>query len=268
MDVHAITELQAKGIPPTDDSFKYNYSPESSNQNAQYTFKPCLGTVIAIRRAKKFFDVASTGEEVGILLDRTCFYAEQGGQIYDEGFLVKVNENSSDENAEVRVTNVQVRGGYVLHIGTVGTGILKKGDKVNLNVDTARRRLVMNNHSATHTLNYALRNVLGNDTDQKGSLVAPDRARFDFTNKGAMTPAQVKKTEDLTNEIVRDNKKIYAKESKLAVAKTITGLRAMFEETYPDPVRIVSQGVPIEQLEKDPSGIAGTKTSVEFCGGT
>lgn len=79
---------------------------------------------------------------------------------------------------------MQVKAGYVLHIGTVGEGLLKKGDKVHLNVDTVRRRLIMSNHTATHALNHALRTVLTSGTDQKGSLVAPDRLRFDFTNKG------------------------------------------------------------------------------------
>ncbi|XP_034950592.1 alanine--tRNA ligase, cytoplasmic isoform X2 [Chelonus insularis] len=267
LDVHAITELQKLKIPPTNDSFKYNYH-SSNDVDAEYSFEPCVGTVIALRRAKQFVEKVIAGEEVGILLDQTCFYAEQGGQIYDEGFLVKVLNNPNEENTEIRVTNVQVRGGYVLHIGTVGTGVLKKGDKVNLNIDTSRRRLIMNNHSATHALNYALRRVLGTEADQKGSLVAPDRLRFDFTNKGAMTPDQIKKTEDFTVEMIKENKKIYAKESKLGVAKTIQGLRAMFEETYPDPVRIVSMGIPVENLEKDPLGPAGNTTSVEFCGGT
>lgn len=172
------------------------------------------------------------------------------------------------QSTEIRVTNVQVRGGYVLHIGTVGEGSLKKGDKLYLNVDTSRRRLVMSNHTATHALNYALRNVLGTDADQKGSLVAPDRLRFDFTNKGAMTAEQVKKTEQFTNQMVKEDKEIYAKESPLAIARTIQGLRAMFGETYPDPVRVVSMGVTVEDLEKDPLSPAGAKTSVEFCGGT
>lgn len=266
--MHAITELQNKGVPPTDDSFKYKYKAGSSDRNAEYIFESCDSKVIAIRREKKFVDVASSGEEVGVLLDRTNFYAEQGGQIYDEGFLVKVSDDGNDENTEIRVTNVQVRGGYVLHVGTVGTGSLKIGDRVQLNVDTARRRLVMNNHSATHALNYALRSVLGTETDQKGSLVAPNRLRFDFTNKSAMSPVQVKKTEDIIGEIVQENKQIFAKESNLAVAKTILGLRAMFEEAYPDPVRIVSVGVPVEELEKNPLGDHGNHTSVEFCGGT
>lgn len=267
LDVHAITELQKTGVPPTNDSFKYNYK-TAAEKKAEYFFESCIGTVIALRRAKTFVDQVMPGEEVGVLLDKTCFYAEQGGQIYDEGFLVKNSKNKNDDSTEVKITNVQVRGGYVLHIGTVGSGILKKGDKLQLNVDTSRRRLIMNNHSATHALNYALRRVLGTEADQKGSLVAPDRLRFDFTNKGAMSTNQVKSTEDFTNEMVRENKQIYAKESKLAVAKSIQGLRAMFGETYPDPVRIVSMGVPIEELEKNPLSPAGTTTSVEFCGGT
>ena len=264
LDVHAITELQNKGIKPTNDLLKYNYTVTNSKIYEEYEFSPCTGTVIALRRSKTFVDEVSSGEEVGILLDQTNFYAEQGGQIYDEGFLVKVD----DEDTEVRIKNVQVRGGYVLHIGTVGQGALRKGDKVHLNVDTTRRRLVMSNHTATHALNYALRKVLGTEVDQKGSLVAPDRLRFDFTNKGAMTAEQVKKVEEITNSMIKENRKVYAKESNLALAKTIQGLRAMFEETYPDPVRVVSIGIPVEDLEKDPLSSSATQTSVEFCGGT
>ncbi|CAK9807202.1 Alanine--tRNA ligase, cytoplasmic [Anthophora plagiata] len=264
LDVHAITELKDKGIKPTNDSPKYNYTATNNKIYEEYEFAPCTGTVIALRHTKTFVNEVSSGEEVGILLDQTNFYAEQGGQIYDEGFLVKID----DEDTEVRIKNVQVKGGYILHIGTVGQGILKKGDKVSLNIDTTRRRLLMSNHTATHALNYALRKVLGAEIDQKGSLVAPDRLRFDFTNKGPMTAEQIQKTEEITNNIIKENKKVYAKESNLAVAKTIQGLRAMFEETYPDPVRIVSIGIPIEDLEKDPLGPDALQTSVEFCGGT
>lgn len=92
LDVHAITELQSKGIEPTDDTPKYNYIVISSTKYKEYEFAPCTGTVIALRRAKTFVNEVSSGEEVGILLDRTNFYAEQGGQIYDEGFLVKVDD--------------------------------------------------------------------------------------------------------------------------------------------------------------------------------
>jgi len=92
LDVHAITELQKQGIKPTDDSPKYDYKVTAEIKYKEYEFASCTGTVIALRRAKTFVDEVSSGEEVGILLDRTNFYAEQGGQIYDEGFLVKVND--------------------------------------------------------------------------------------------------------------------------------------------------------------------------------
>lgn len=128
--------------------------------------------------------------------------------------------------------------------------------------------LTLISFTGTHILNFALRKVLGTEADQRGSLVAPDRLRFDFTNKGALTPQQVKDTETTSKELIDRNDQIYAKESSLSVAKTINGLRAVFEETYPDPVRIVSIGIPVEKLEEDPFGPAASKTSVEFCGGT
>jgi len=92
LDVHAITELQEQGVKPTDDSPKYNYQVRNSVMYEEYEFEACIGTVIALRRAKTFVNEVSSGDEVGILLDRTNFYAEQGGQIYDEGFLVKVDD--------------------------------------------------------------------------------------------------------------------------------------------------------------------------------
>lgn len=262
LDVHAITELQNQGIPPTNDAFKYNYD-AASGLNAEYAFTPCQGTVIGLRYNKQFVNEVSSGQECAVLLDNTCFYAEQGGQIYDEGFLVKVG----DEGVEFSVKNVQVRGGYVIHIGTI-EGVLRKGDKVDLHLDTSRRRLIMNNHTGTHVLNYALRKVVGNEAEQKGSLVAPDRLRFDFSNKGAMSIAQVKDTEMHSKELISRNGKVFAKESALGVAKSVNGLRAVFDETYPDPVRVVSIGIPVEELEADPFSPSGMNTSVEFCGGT
>lgn len=262
LDVHAIMELQNQAISPTDDSFKYNYS-ANPDANSEYTFETCQGTVIALRYNKQFVNEVTSGQECAVLLDKTCFYAEQGGQIYDEGFMVKVG----DEEVEFAVKNVQVRGGYVIHIGTV-EGVLKEGDTVQLYLDQSRRRFIMNNHTGTHVLNYALRKVVGHDAEQKGSLVAPDRLRFDFSNKGAMTPAQVKDTEIYSKELISRNGKVYAKESPLGTAKSVNGLRAVFDETYPDPVRVVSIGVPVETLEADPFGPAGMNTSVEFCGGT
>ncbi|KAK7478207.1 hypothetical protein BaRGS_00030568 [Batillaria attramentaria] len=259
LDVHAINELQNRGVAPTDDSPKYNYT---ADIEGNYTFEPATGKVIALRCNKAFVEEVTTGQECGVLLDRTSFYAEQGGQIYDEGFLVKEGE----EDVEFKVKNVQVRGGYVLHIGVI-EGTLKVGDTMRLLVDESRRCAVMKNHTGTHMLNFALREVL-KEADQRGSLVAPDRLRFDFTAKGAMKVKEVQTAEEIVNKMAAKNEEVYARETALAVAKSIQGLRAVFDEVYPDPVRVVSVGISVEQLEADPMGPGGSITTVEFCGGT
>uniref|UniRef100_A0A8C8SSQ0 Alanine--tRNA ligase n=1 Tax=Pelusios castaneus TaxID=367368 RepID=A0A8C8SSQ0_9SAUR len=262
LDIYAIEELRTRGLEVTDDSLKYNYT---SDPSGAYEFENPVATVQAIRKEKRFVEEVSTGQECGIVLDKSCFYAEQGGQIYDEGYLVKEDDKSEDK-MEFTVKNVQVRGGYVLHIGTV-YGSLKVGDQVRLYIDEPRRRPIMSNHTATHILNFALRSVLG-DADQRGSLVAPDRLRFDFTAKGAMSTQEIKKTEEIANQMIKEAKIVYAKDCPLAAAKAIQGLRAVFDETYPDPVRVVSVGIPVEDMLADPSSAAGSITSVEFCGGT
>lgn len=179
--------------------------------------------------------------------------------------------SNEDEQMEFVVNNVQVRGGYILHIGSLtsanSSSSLKVGDVVNLHVDMVRRRNVMNNHTGTHILNFGLRQVLG-DVDQRGSLVAPDRLRFDFSYKSAMKIDEVKKCEEVCEKTVNQSLNVYAKETPLAIAKAIQGLRAVFDETYPDPVRVVSVGKPIEDLIADPNGPSGKEYSVEFCGGT
>jgi len=261
LDVHSISELkEVKKIAATDDSPKYIYEPLAKDKSAGYKFGSCTGKILALRFDKKFVDSVSSGQECGVLLDRTCFYAEQGGQIYDEGFIVKGDN-------ELKVKNVQVRGGYVLHMGAV-EGTFAVGDTVELSIDEERRKNVMNNHTGTHILNFALRQVLTAEADQRGSLVAPDKLRFDFTNKAAMSVEQVRKTEEIANQMINKSSDIYAKEAPLAVAKSIQGLRAVFDETYPDPVRVVAVGIPVDTLVKDPNDPAGTGTSVEFCGGT
>ncbi|XP_033755584.1 alanine--tRNA ligase, cytoplasmic-like [Pecten maximus] len=259
LDIHAISDLQKRGLSPTDDSPKYNYT---ANVEGTYKFESTTSKVLALRHSKQFVDEITSGRECGVLLDKTCFYAEQGGQIYDQGFLVKENE----EDTEFQVRNVQVRGGYILHIGVI-EGTLRVGDTVQLSIDESHRMAVMKNHTGTHMLNFALRAVL-KAADQKGSLVAPDRLRFDFTAKKAMTPDQVKEAEEIVNVMAGKNEEVYAKETSLPVAKSIQGLRAVFDETYPDPVRVLSIGVPVEDLVSDPMGPAASVTSVEFCGGT
>ncbi|PFX26004.1 Alanine--tRNA ligase, cytoplasmic [Stylophora pistillata] len=258
LDVHAINKLQKDlNLEPTNEKSKYIYT---SDKEGNYVFEPVIGTVKAIIFEKEFVNEVISGSHCGVVLDRTCFYAEQGGQIYDQGFMVK----EGDDEVEFSVTNVQVHGGYVLHVGAV-EGTLRVGDEMKCQIDEQRRRLTMNNHTATHVLNFALRKHLG-DADQRGSLVAPDKLRFDFTAKGAMTTEQIKNTELTSQDIVSRSLDVFAKESSLATAKEIQGLRAIFEEVYPDPVRVLSIGASFEELQDDPQ--AGYKYSVEFCGGT
>ncbi|KAF1387241.1 hypothetical protein PFLUV_G00103320 [Perca fluviatilis] len=262
LDIYAIEELRNKNIPATDDSSKYSYT---SEENGNYKFEQTSATVLALRCDRAFCDEVTTGQECGVLLDHTSFYAEQGGQTFDEGYMVR-EDDSTEDRMEFTVKNTQVRGGYVLHLGTV-YGSLKVGDRVTLRVDEARRRPIMSNHTATHILNFALRGVLG-EADQRGSLVAPDRLRFDFTAKGALSTGEVRQTEEIACTMIKEAKPVYAMEAPLAKAKAIQGLRAVFDETYPDPVRVVSIGIPVEQLLESPDSTAGSLTSIEFCGGT
>ncbi|XP_066933990.1 alanine--tRNA ligase, cytoplasmic-like [Clytia hemisphaerica] len=257
LDVHAIDELKTKGFPATVEAPKYDYEKDGNNK---YVFKSIQATVAALRINKQFVDQVTTGNRCGVLLDASCFYAEQGGQMYDLGYM----NVEGDESVEFAVTDVQVHGGYVLHLGNL-EGNLKVGDKVVCSIDEQRRRTLMSNHTGTHVLNYALRKVLG-EADQRGSLVAPDRLRFDFSCKSAMTTEQLENAENIVRGVINQKQPVYAKVSALAVAKDIQGLRAIFDEVYPDPVRVISIGNTLEELQADPQ--AGFNTSVEFCGGT
>lgn len=251
LDVHALSELEGK-VAKTDDDAKYGLD----NIKAK---------VLAIYDGSKFVDSIQQNEEgqqYGILLDKTPFYAEQGGQEYDTGKLV------IDGKTEFNVENVQVYAGYVLHTGFVLEGKLSVGDDVIAAYDELRRWPIRNNHTGTHVLNYALREVLGDDVDQKGSLVAKEKLRFDFSHKQALTPKELEKVEGISNQYIRDNKQVYYKDVPLTEAKAICGLRAVFGETYPDPVRVVSIGVPVDELLKDPTNEEWRSISIEFCGGT
>ncbi len=240
------------------------------------------GAIKGIYQASKFLETTSDvaqGSSFGILLDKTNFYAESGGQEYDTGIL------SIDGQAEFEVTDVQVFNGYVLHIGSMKEGTIKVGDEVTCTYDEVglivacgtlgahfippaqlRRWPLRNNHTATHILNFGLREVLGDHIDQKGSLVAPYRLRFDFSHKAAIALPDLEKIENMSNEWIKRAVKVYSKEMSLAEAQKIPGLRAVFGEAYPDPVRVVTL-----QFDPETTGLDDPKwrqTSVEFCGGT
>ncbi|KAI0080521.1 hypothetical protein K474DRAFT_1657657 [Panus rudis PR-1116 ss-1] len=253
LDVHDIAALEKDdSVPKTDDSAKYGLD----NINAK---------VVAVYHNKNF--VKSTSEvpedaTFGLLLDKTSFYAESGGQEYDTGSIV------IDGQAEFEVTNVQVFNGYVLHIGQMKYGTLSVGDEVVSSYDELRRWPIRNNHTATHILNFSLREILGDHIDQKGSLVAPAKLRFDFSHKAGISSPELTKIESLSNEWIRRNVGVYSKELDLKAAHKIPGLRAVFGEAYPDPVRVVALEFPVDDIAADIENPKWRQTSVEFCGGT
>ncbi|TGJ85701.1 hypothetical protein E0Z10_g3048 [Xylaria hypoxylon] len=198
----------------------------------------------------------------GLLLNRTNFYAEQGGQVADEGRIL------IDDVAEFEVHDVQQFGGYIVHNGYLKYGELKAGDEVICEYDELRRQPIRNNHTATHILNHSLREVLGDDVNQKGSLVDQDKLRYDFSHKVGVTIPELQKIESSSNDYIRQNCKIYSKDVELDLAKKISGVRAVFGETYPNPVRVVSVGIDVDTLLETPENPEWRKVSVEFCGGT
>lgn len=253
LDVHDLGQLEKmSGVTKTDDSAKYG------RQNITSAIK-------AIYHAKKFHpDTQSipAGEQIGLILDKTCFYAEQGGQENDTGRIV------IDGQAELDVENVQLYAGYVLHTGYMKYGHFSLGDHAICEYDELRRWPIRNNHTGTHILNFALREVLGDGIDQRGSLVAQEKLRYDFSHKAGVSDADLQKIEDISTEYIRQNCPVYAKDVPLVIAREIAGVRAVFGETYPDPVRVVSVGVEVDDLLKNVKDERWNRVSVEFCGGT
>lgn len=253
LDVHDLGSLEnMPNVPKTDDAPKF----DKGNINAQ---------IKAIYYAKSFHPSTENvphGEQLGIILDRTNFYAEQGGQENDTGRIV------IDGKAELEVADVQLYGGYVLHSGFIKYGSLAVGNSVVCEYDELRRWPIRNNHTGTHILNFALKEVLGEGIEQRGSLVAAEKLRFDFSHKSAVTEKELEKIEELSTEYIRQNCAVYSEEVPLATARQISGVRAVFGETYPDPVRVVSVGVELDEILKNVSDPRWEKVSIEFCGGT
>ncbi|PON63807.1 Alanine-tRNA ligase, class IIc [Trema orientale] len=217
MNADATAELHQRGIAATDDSFK--------------------------------FTCAYAGGEVGIVLESTSFYAEQGGQIFDTGAL-------EGPFGLFQVINVQIYGGFILHIGHFA------GKSGRLSVDYKRRKLIAPNHTCTHMLNFALREVLGNHVDQKGSIVLPEKLRFDFSHGKPVDVNDLRRIETIVNEQIKAELDVFGKEATLADAKRINGLRAVFGEVYPDPVRVVAIGRKVEELLSDPENDEEAKAFV------
>jgi alanyl-tRNA synthetase len=203
------------------------------------------GKVVAIVRGGGLVDHASTGDEIAIVTDTTPFYGEAGGQSGDQGRIA-----IGDAVVEVRDTQKPVTGLFV-HTGVVTSGEIKLGDSARLEVDHARRTATRRNHSATHLLHWALRTVLGEQAAQKGSLVGPDRLRFDFSHGRALSNEEIARIEDLVNAKVLTDAPVKTEVLPIAEARA-KGAMAIFEEKYGDVVRVLTM----------------TSDSVELCGGT
>ncbi|KAJ7594826.1 tRNA synthetases class II (A)-domain-containing protein [Mycena floridula] len=253
LDVHDIAALERNSdVPKTDDSAKFAVGNITASVKALFHEKQFHSSTTTIPADASF----------GVILDRTSFYAEAGGQEYDTGNIVV------DGLADFEVANVQSFNGYVLHIGHLKYGQLDVGNAVVSSYDELRRGPLRSNHTATHILNFGLREVLGDHIDQKGSLVAPSKLRFDFSHKAQITLSELGKIEEMSIAWIKKNVKVYSKELNLTVAHKIPGLRAVFGETYPDPVRVVTLEFDVDEISKDIENPKWRQTSVEFCGGT
>ncbi|NEI73020.1 alanine--tRNA ligase [Rhizobium lusitanum] len=220
-----------------------------------YDTEAAEGFIQAIVKDGVAVDSAAAGDKVQIVVNQTPFYGESGGQMGDTGVI-------SSDNGKLTVGDTQKKGeGLFVHIAEVSDGAIKVGDAVVLTVDHARRSRLRANHSATHLLHEALREVLGTHVAQKGSLVAPERLRFDVSHPKPMTAEELKVVEEMANEIVLQNSPVTTRLMSVddAIAE---GAMALFGEKYGDEVRVVSMGQGVHGAK------AGKPYSIELCGGT
>src|SRR3954466_2587140 len=221
-----------------------------------YETETAEGVVVAIVRDGKEVAELKAGETGAVIVNQTPFYGESGGQTGDTGTM-------KADGVRFAVSDTQKEAGDLfVHHGKVEQGALKVGMALALDVDHARRGAIRRNHSATHLLHEALRQVLGDHVAQKGSMVAPDRLRFDFSHPKPITAEELERVEDMANDYVLQNSAVTTRLMALDDARA-SGARALFGEKYGDEVRVVAMGEP-------PSGSLGNTMgwSVELCGGT
>jgi alanyl-tRNA synthetase len=222
-----------------------------------YETETAEGVVGALVKDGKEVETLKAGESGAIVLNQTPFYAESGGQVGDTGLM-------TGEGVRFRVTDTQKKAGDLfVHLGTVEQGTLKPGTALLLDVDHARRASIRANHSATHLLHEALRQVLGDHIAQRGSLVAPDRLRFDFVHQKPITQDELSRIEDIANDVVLENSEVTTRLMGVDDARD-SGARALFGEKYGDEVRVVSMG----HAARDRAASNALGWSVELCGGT
>ncbi|ECB0373762.1 alanine--tRNA ligase [Salmonella enterica subsp. enterica serovar Muenchen] len=217
---------------------------DSASEFKGYDHLELNGKVTALFVDGKAVDAINAGQEAVVVLDQTPFYAESGGQVGDKGEL-------KGAGFTFAVDDTQKYGQAIGHLGKLSAGALKVGDAVQADVDEARRARIRLNHSATHLMHAALRQVLGTHVAQKGSLVSDKVLRFDFSHNEAMKPSEIREVEDLVNAQIRRNLPIETNIMDLDAAKA-KGAMALFGEKYDEPVRVLSMG----------------DFSTELCGGT
>ena len=210
-----------------------------------YTENSTTATVLALVNGGETVDTAATGDKVIVVLDKTPFYAESGGQTGDTGKI-------TCSNATLSVSNTTKNGSNIFtHFCTVESGIISVGDTVTAEIDVARREAIRRNHTAAHLLQAGLRSVLGTHVEQAGQLVTDSTVRFDFTHFSALTNAEIKAVENFVNDTILAGVTVENKEMPIEDAKKL-GAMALFGEKYGDTVRVV----------------AVDEKSIEFCGGT
>ena len=221
-----------------------------------YDTESAEGAVTALIKDGAEVESLKAGDTGAIVLNQTPFYAESGGQVGDTGVL-------SADGIRFKVTDTQKKAGDLfVHLGTVEQGTLKLGTALQLEVDHGRRGAIRSNHSATHLLHEALRQVLGDHIAQRGSMVSPDRLRFDFAHPKPITSEELARVEDIANDVVLENAEVTTRLMALDDARE-AGARALFGEKYGDEVRVVSMGDAAREHGSNAMG-----WSVELCGGT
>lgn len=238
------------GEATTDQVYFDLYQQHGSTEFLGYSCEETHGYVQALVVAGKNVSQVKAGDVVTILTNQTPFYGESGGQMGDSGWI------TSAQGAEIEITQTQKKKGLHLHFGSVKKGLLTLGEEVTLLVDGKKRAQIKANHSATHLLHTALRRCLGNHVTQKGSLVSPDRLRFDFSHPQSLTIEELRHIEQDVNQQIRQNQAVSTQlmSPKEAIQ---AGALALFGEKYGEEVRVVSMG----HLEQQ-------HFSVELCGGT
>jgi alanyl-tRNA synthetase len=226
-----------------------------------YEAESAEGVVTALLRDGAEVQALQAGESGLLIANQTPFYAESGGQVGDTGTLAA-------PGLKARVTNTEKKlGDLFVHHVTVDAGTLSLGQAVELKVDHARRAAIRANHSATHLLHEALRQVLGDHVAQKGSLVSPERLRFDISHPKPIEAAELARVEDIANAVLLQNVPVVTK--LMAVDEAIeSGARALFGEKYGDEVRVVSMGRPVDDAGTEIEGGRLPNFSIELCGGT